>query len=62
MIREGKLTREKALGKIARSREEIAIELEVAEKVVQRLQLGKNKMEKILNFYYGPPKLINPWR
>ena len=61
MIREGTLTRDEALQKVTRSEEEISTELQIAKKVLDRLQLDLPEKEKIIRFCNGLPKLKNTW-
>lgn len=61
MIREGTITRDEALQKITRSQQEIDTELEIAGKVLDRLQLDVSEKEKIVRFCSGRPKLKNTW-
>ncbi|MFV0266018.1 MAG: hypothetical protein ACK5HT_02675 [Draconibacterium sp.] len=61
MIREGMMTREEALERIYRSKEDIATELMVAEKVLNRMGMTDNEKKKIIQFCKGEPKLKNDW-
>ncbi len=61
LIREEKMTRYEALEKVSRSQQEIDMELQIAEKVLDRLELAQEEKEKILHFCTGRPKLNNTW-
>ena len=59
LIREGKMTRNEALERIRRSDEEVDMELKIAEKVLDSLQLTKEEKDKIMHYCSGTAKLIN---
>ena len=61
LIREGQITREEALEIVIANEEEEKAELEIVEKVMERLQLIDSEKQKIRRFCQGPPKLRNCW-
>jgi len=61
LIREGKMIRAEALEKISRREQELAMELQIAEKVLDSLRLSRAENEKIMRFCMGAPKLENKW-
>ena len=61
LVREGQITREQALDRISANEQEKKVELEIVEKVMDRMLLTSQEKITIRSFCQGPPRLKNSW-
>jgi len=62
LVREGQISREEALERIRINIEEQEIELQIIDKVLDRMELNLKEKDKIRKFCQGPPILKNSWQ